>query len=101
MPRPGGARPGPTGRPFGSVVVAGTLLVAAAGLAIVALGPWRVGLTVVGASMVLTSLARLLLPERHTGLLHVRHAGSDVVVLTSLGVAMIVLAQLIPDQPGL
>ncbi len=94
------SQPGPSGRPYGTAVLAVTLLASAAGLVIVALGPWRVGLAIVGAALVLTSLARTALPERHTGLLHVRRVGSDVVVLVALGVAIMVLAVIVPDQPG-
>ena len=99
---PAGGRTGGAGRrPIGSVVVAVTSVAAAVGLVIVAVGPWRVGLSVVGAAMVLTALARIALPDRHIGLLRIRRTGSDVVVMVTLGVTITLLAWLVPDQPGL
>ncbi|CAN5706381.1 hypothetical protein BH24ACT11_BH24ACT11_04660 [soil metagenome] len=100
MPRPGISRPGPAGRPYGSLVVAFTLAVTFLGLVIVAVDQWRVGLTIVGSAVVLASLARIVLPERNTGLLHIRRTGSDVLVMIALGATIVVLAVLVPDQPG-
>ncbi len=101
MPPPGISRPGPAGRPYGSLVVAFTLAVTFLGLVIVAVDQWRVGLTIVGSAVALASLARIVLPERHTGLLHIRRTGSDVLVMIALGVTIVVLAVLVPDQPGM
>lgn len=86
-------------RPLGTFVLAGALLASGVGLGVVALGPWRIGVAIIGAALVVSSFARTLLPERHSGLLRVRRATADVFALTALGVAMVTLAFLIPDQP--
>jgi len=87
-------------RAVGTFVLAGALLVAAAGLLVVALGPWRVGVGVVGSALVVTSVARTMLPDRHAGLLRIRRATADVMAMTALGVTMVLLALLVPDQPS-
>ena len=51
------------------------------------------------AGLICTSFARTLLPERAAGLLRVRRAPADVVVMTALGVVLVVLSVLVPDQP--
>lgn len=88
-------------RPLGTIVLIAALLTTGVGLAVVALGPWRVGVAVIGGALVVSSFARTLLPERHSGLLRVRRATTDVFALTALGITMVTLAFLIPDQPGL
>ena len=77
------------------------LVVAAAvtGLAITVAGAWRTGVAWMGAGLVLASVARLLLPERQAGMLRVRRKASDTVMLLLGGVALIVLAIVVPDQP--
>lgn len=69
-----------------------------AGLALVAFGPWRRGITLVGAGLLFAAVARGILPENDAGMLRVRSRWFDVVVMTGVGIAMIVLAGLIPDQ---
>ncbi len=91
--------PGP-GVALGTLVLVAAILASAVGLAIVAYGPWRLGVAVVGGALVTGSFARTFLPERQVGLLRVRRASADVVVMTALGVTMVVLALLVPDQPG-
>ena len=93
------SRPGPSGRPYGTAVVAGALLASTVGLLVVAIGPWRLGTAVVGSALIFAALARLLLPDRHAGLLRIRRTGSDVLAMTALGVAIVLLAVLVPDQP--
>lgn len=95
------SRPGPSGRPYGTAVVAGALLASVLGLLVVAIGPWRIGSGIVGSAMIVSAMARLLLPERHAGLLRIRRTGSDVLAMTVLGVAIVLLAVLVPDQPPL
>ncbi|MFL6106909.1 MAG: DUF3017 domain-containing protein [Marmoricola sp.] len=72
-----------------------------AGLCLVAFGPWRRGIALVGASFVVASGARLLLDEGEAGMLRVRSRWFDVTALAGVGVALIVLAANVPDQPGL
>jgi len=83
----------------GTLVFAFEVAVAAAGLAVLALGSWRIGVGMVGGVLLLGSLARTVLPDRHSGLLRVRRAPSDVVVTTALGGVLLVLAFLVPDRP--
>ncbi|MFL6024901.1 MAG: DUF3017 domain-containing protein [Marmoricola sp.] len=72
-----------------------------AGLCLVAFGPWRRGIALVGAAFVVASGSRLLLGEGEAGMLRVRGRWFDVAALAGVGVALIVLAANIPDQPGL
>ena len=58
-------------------------------------GDWRTGVRWVGAAMLLDAAFRLVLPEKQTGMLHVRRRLVDVVVLTVLGVALLVVAETI------
>lgn len=104
MTRRSGSRPTApvrASRSIGTFVLALALLASAAGLAVVAVGPWRLGVGIVGSALVASSLARTLLPERHAGLLRVRQATADVMAMTALGVTIILLALLVPDQPPL
>ncbi len=48
--------------------------------------------------MLLASLARLVLPARRVGLLVVRSRAFDVLVLTTMGVALVVLAVIVPPS---
>ncbi len=92
--------PAPEGfRPLGTLVLAAALIAAAGGLVLVAIGPWRLGVGVLGASLVVSAVARTLLPERHSGLLHVRRAPADVLAMALLGAGIVALALLVPDQP--
>ncbi len=70
------------------------------GLAVTVLGAWRAGVAGMGAGLLLGGLARLLLPERKAGMLRVRRKGSDVVMMLVAGTTLVVLAIVIPDQPG-
>ena len=69
------------------------------GLVIVMIGDWRLGVRFAGGSLVFAALCRLLLPSHHAGMLAVRQRWFDVALLVLLGVALIVLAGSIPDQP--
>ncbi len=83
----------------GTLVVALQVAVTAVALGLVALGSWRVGVGMLGAGLICASFARSLLPERSAGLLRVRRAPADVVVMTSLGVVLVMLAVLVPEPP--
>lgn len=87
-------------RATGTLVLGTALLVAAAGLIVVAVGPWRLGVGIVGAALVAGSFARTLLPERRAGLLRIRRATADVLAMTALGVTLVMLALLVPDLPN-
>ncbi len=76
------------------------LLVVVVGLALVVAGPWRQGVAVVGAAFVIGAIARSVVPVSHTGMLRVRGKLFDIVWMTLLGVSLILLALVIPEQPG-
>ncbi len=78
------------------LVLAGTL----GGLAVVVLGPWRLGLAGTGVVLLVGALARLVIPEEDAGMLGVRRKVVDVVTLTILGTALVVLAAVIPPPPA-
>jgi hypothetical protein len=77
------------------------LVVTIAGLGVVATGDWRLGIRMVGASLVAAAVVRILLPPQDAGMLAVRHKALDAALLTGLGLALIFLTTSIPDQPGL
>lgn len=83
----------------GTLVLALQLAVTAAALAVVAFGNWRIGIGMLGGGLICASFARTLLPARSAGLLRVRRAPADVVVMTTLGLVLVVLAVLVPEQP--
>jgi hypothetical protein len=92
---------GPLKRPqtLGGLVYLTVLGAAVVGLAIILLGAWRTGLSWIGAGLLLAATTRLVLSERRAGMLRVRRRWSDVLMLTVAGVALIVLAVVVPDQP--
>ena len=69
------------------------------GLSAVALDHFRSGCLILGVSVLLAALARLVLPARRVGLLVVRSRAFDVLVLASMGTALVVLAVVVPT-PG-
>lgn len=71
----------------------------ATGLVIVALGHWRLGTTVLGASAVVGGLFRLL-PQQRVGLLAVRNRALDAAVLLGIGLGIVALAFLVPPSRG-
>ncbi len=77
------------------VIVAGVF----AGLLIAYLGDssWRLGGLVVGASVGLGAMVRVVLPDREAGLLQVRGKAFDVTVLAFTGAAIIILAVVVPN----
>jgi hypothetical protein len=69
------------------------------GLGIVASGAWRNGVRLMAAAMIAAAALRLVLREPQAGMLAVRHRFLDAAILTAAGVAIIVLASSIPNQP--
>jgi hypothetical protein len=79
------------------LVVAGSAL----GLLVVAFGPWRRGVGIIGLALLFGALARIILPDNNAGMLRVRrNRWADVLMLAGVGTALIVLASVIPNQPG-
>ena len=71
----------------------------AAGLVVSLLGEatWRLGGYLVGASLLVGALERIILPDRQAGLLEVRSKPFDVMVLSLTGVAILVLSYYVPE----
>lgn len=69
----------------------------ALGLALVALGPWRIGLFLIGGTFIASAIGRLVVPEPHQGMLNVRGRTFDVSWTMLLGVALLVLAAVVPS----
>ena len=76
-------------------------ILAAAGTALViaARGEWRLGVQVLGGSVIVAALLRLVLANRDAGMLGVRNRFLDAFLLSATGAALIVLASSIPDMP--
>jgi hypothetical protein len=74
------------------------LLAVLVGLVLVGVGQWRVGVMAIGVAFVAGALARSVVPIRHTGMLRVRGKAFDMFWMTTLGVSLIVLASVIPNQ---
>jgi hypothetical protein len=87
-------------RTVGGVVYLGVLAATGAGLGVVVLGQWRAGLTVMGVALLCGAVARLVIPGSEAGMLHIRRRLVDVSTLLVLGVALIVLAAVIPQSFG-
>jgi hypothetical protein len=76
------------------------LLAVLVGLVLVVAGQWRAGVVVIGGAFVVGALARSVVPLDHTGMLRVRGKAFDVFWMSTLGVALVVLALVIPGQPA-
>ncbi|ROR90170.1 DUF3017 domain-containing protein [Nocardioides aurantiacus] len=95
--------PAPGRRPstLGGLVYLLVVAAAGVGLLVVALGPWRRGVMLIGIALLVGAVMRTLLPENEAGMLRVRRSRwIDLVMLAGVGAALIVLAVVIPDQPG-
>ena len=67
-----------------------------AGLVVVTLGHWRVGLVVEGVALLGAAVLRLALPVRRAGFLAVRSRPVDVILVGGAGLALTVIALAIP-----
>ena len=76
------------------------LAVVAIAIGVVASGNWRTGVRWFGAALVFAAVVRAVLPAKDAGMLAVRKRWWDCFLLIATGVALIVLAGSIPDQPG-
>jgi hypothetical protein len=75
------------------------LAVATTAIVIAARSDWRLGIQMLGGSLLIAALLRLLLNKRDAGMLAVRNRLLDTLLLGSTGTALIVLASAIPIQP--
>lgn len=85
---------------LGGLVYLLVVAVSIAGIGIVAFGPWRRGVALIGVALLIGAAMRLTLREKDAGMLRVRGRIEDVIMLSGVGTALIVLASNIPNQPG-
>lgn len=67
----------------------------AAGVLVVVLGHWRLGSVIIGAFLTIGGIERFVLKNR-AGLLQARNRFFDVIALLGMGIAIIVLAIVVP-----
>ena len=84
-------------RTRGGVVYLSVVLVAVGGLALVLSGQWRPGTTVLGVAFLLATIGRIALPDADAGMLKLRRKAIDVPTLLLIGLALVVLAALVPE----
>jgi multisubunit Na+/H+ antiporter MnhB subunit len=86
---------------LGGLVYLIVVAASAVGLLVIAFGPWRRGVDLIGAALLVGALMRIALPENNAGMLRVRRSRwTDALMLGGVGTALIVLATVIPNQPG-
>ncbi|HZJ08039.1 MAG TPA: DUF3017 domain-containing protein [Nocardioidaceae bacterium] len=92
----------PNRRPqtFGGLVYLAVVAMTVAGLVITVSGAWRTGVSWMGAGLLVGAACRLVLPESRAGMLRIRRKPADVAMMSLAGVALLVLAVVVPDQPG-
>ncbi|MCZ4498007.1 MAG: putative integral rane protein [Marmoricola sp.] len=86
---------------FGGLIYLIVVATTVTGLCLVAFGPWRRGIALVGVGFLFASGMRLVIHEGEAGMLRVRGRWFDVAALAGVGIALITLSTNIPDQPGL
>ena len=84
---------------LGGVIYLCVLGAAIAGVVIAATGPWRTGVSWLAFALLAAAVARLVLPDHDAGMLRVRNKALDATILIVMGIAILVLAGTIPDQP--
>jgi hypothetical protein len=75
------------------------LVAAGVALVVTARDDWRLGIQLLGGSLILAALLRLVLANRDAGMLAVRNRFLDALMLSGAGAALIALASSIPDMP--
>jgi hypothetical protein len=86
-------------RTIGGAVFLGVLAATGAGLVLIGVDRWRLGLAIIGGALLGGALARLVIPKGNAGMLGMRPRAVDVLILTVLGTGLVVLSVVIPDQP--
>ena len=72
------------------------LIGVAVGLVVLALGSFRVGSVMVGASVIFAGALRTVLTHERAGLLAIRSRSLDLLTIYSLGIALTMFALLVP-----
>lgn len=85
---------------LGGLIYLCVLVGAMVGIGIVATGAWRGGVRCLAAALIGAAFARVALPDDNAGMLRVRRKALDAAILTGAGIALLVLAASIPNQPG-
>lgn len=85
---------------IGGFVYLVLLVLCGVGVVIAVQGDWRDGMRWFALALVGGGAARAVLPDAEAGMLGVRSRWLDAVLLVGAGVAMLVLAGDIPEQPG-
>jgi hypothetical protein len=86
---------------LGGTVYLIVVAVSLVGLGVVALGPWRRGVGLIGVALLLGALMRATLNDGDAGMLRVRRSRwVDVLMLGGVGIALLALAAVIPEQAG-
>jgi hypothetical protein len=83
---------------FGGLIYIVVVLTTLVGLGLVAWGPWRRGVALLGFALIFAATMRLVTKESEAGMLRVRSRWFDVTVLTAVGLSLLALAANIPDQ---
>ncbi|HET6166680.1 MAG TPA: DUF3017 domain-containing protein [Marmoricola sp.] len=96
MTDPSGRRRYPS--TFGGLIYLVVVVTTVVGLGLVAFGPWRRGIALIGFALIFAAGMRLVTREGDAGMLRVRSRWFDVTVLAGVGVSLVALATNIPDQ---
>jgi hypothetical protein len=83
---------------FGGLIYLVVVVVTVVGLGLVAFGPWRRGVALLGFALIFAAAMRLVTKEDEAGMLRVRSRWFDVTVLAGVGISLLALAANIPDQ---
>jgi hypothetical protein len=83
---------------FGGLIYLVVVVVTVVGLGLVAFGPWRRGVALLGLALLFAAAMRLVTKESEAGMLRVRSRWFDVTMLAGVGIALLALAANIPDQ---
>lgn len=84
---------------LGSLLYGAVVVTTGIGLVLVGIGAWRTGVGVCGGALIAAGVGRVAIPERMSGLLRVRRRSTDVLTMLALGIGLVVLAAVVPDQP--